>query len=271
MIHPSAVVHSKAQLDPTVHVGPYAVVDEQVVIEAGCRIGPHAYLTGRTHVGRNNQFHAGCVIGDAPQDLKYRGEPTGLRIGDGNVFREHVTVHRSNSLTEDTVIGAKCFFMAHSHVGHNSQVGDRVIMANGALLGGHVTIGDRAFISGNCLVHQFTRVGSLALMQGGAAVSKDLPPFTVARGDNGICGLNTVGLRRAGLTSDQRIELRRLYHLLFRGHKSLRQALKQAQETYASEHALILLNFVASSRRGLCSDVGKRSESKVATGDFEID
>ncbi len=205
MIHPTAVVHPLARLDATVSVGPYTVIDEHVVVGPDCRIGPHVYLTGHTTIGARNCFHANCVIGDAPQDLKYTGEPTRLRIGDHNVFREHVTVHRSNKLAEDTVIGSHGFFMAHCHVGHNSRIGDHVILANGALLGGHVTVDDRAFISGNCLVHQFTRVGTLALMQGGAAISKDLPPFTVARGDNGICGLNVVGLRRTGYTADQRL------------------------------------------------------------------
>ncbi|MEI9960981.1 MAG: hypothetical protein WDM76_07560 [Limisphaerales bacterium] len=123
--------------------------------------------------------------------MKYKGEPTKLRIGEGNVFREHVTIHRSNKNEEDTVIGSNNFFMANSHVAHNCRIGDNVILANGALLGGHAVVHDRAFISGNCLVHQFTRVGMLAIMQGGSAISKDLPPFTVARGDNGICGLTS--------------------------------------------------------------------------------
>src|SRR5919108_6171725 len=198
MIHPTAIIHPAAHLDPTVSIGPYAVIDENVVVGPGCRIGPHVHLTGRTTIGANNWFHSGCVIGDAPQDLKYRGEPTRLRIGDDNVFREHVTVHRSTNEAEETKVGARNYLMALSHVGHNVQVGDQVIIANGAMLGGHSVVQDRAFISGNCLVHQWVRVGTLALMQGGSAISKDLPPYTVARGDNAICGLNIIGLRRAG-------------------------------------------------------------------------
>jgi UDP-N-acetylglucosamine acyltransferase len=135
-------------------------------------------------------------------------------------------------------------------------LGDHVIMANGALLGGHVTIGDRAFISGNCLVHQFVRVGTLALMQGGAAISKDLPPFTVARGDNGICGLNAVGLRRAGFTSEQRLELKQLYHALFRSGQNLGAARAAASKQFSSPAALLLLDFVAVSKRGICGDTG---------------
>ena len=146
MIHPSAVIHPSAKLGANVRIGPCAVIEADVELGADCVVGPHVYLTGVTTIGNGNQFHAGCVIGDAPQDLKYKNEPTRLRIGDNNVFREHVTVHRSNKLAEDTVIGSNCLFMANSHVGHNSLVGDSVILANGALLGGHVTVGDRAFI-----------------------------------------------------------------------------------------------------------------------------
>jgi UDP-N-acetylglucosamine acyltransferase len=270
MIHPTAIVHAKAQIDPTAEVGPYCVIDEHVVIGPDCRLGPHVYLTGHTLIGRGNRFHAGCVMGDAPQDLKYRDERTRLRIGDGNVFREHVTVHRSNSLNEDTVIGSHNFLMAHSHVGHNAHVGSHIIVANGALLAGHVRIDDRAFISGNCLVHQFARVGTLALMQGGSAVSKDLPPFTIARGDNGLCGLNTVGLRRAGVASDERLELRRLYHALFRGGERLHLALERSRSQFKSERARVLIEFVAAAERGVCADAGKApSEPRESEPDPE--
>jgi len=205
-------------------------------------------------------------VGDAPQDLKYRDEPTRLRIGDHNVFREHTTVHRSNKLAEDTEIGSNNFFMANSHVGHNCVIGNHVIMANGTLLGGHVLVGDRAFISGNCLVHQFTRVGSLALMQGGSAISKDLPPFTIARGANGICGLNMIGLRRAGFSGEQRLELKRLYHLLFRGDGRLSELVAAARLQFKSEPAGNMLDFVAASKRGICADTGSgRRTSSVET------
>jgi UDP-N-acetylglucosamine acyltransferase len=256
MIHPTAIIHPQAKLDATVQVGPFAVIDAGVELGAGCVVGPHVYLTGETKIGAGNRFHAGCVIGDAPQDLKYKNEPTRLRIGDDNVFREHVTVHRSNKTAEDTVIGSHNFFMANSHVAHNCAVGDHVILANGALLGGHAVVQDRAFISGNCLVHQFTRVGALAIMQGGAAISQDLPPFTIAQRENEICGLNVVGLRRAGFTAEQRLELKRLYHLLFRRGKNLREALAAARKNFNGTTAKILLDFVAAAKRGVCSDSG---------------
>jgi len=260
MIHPTAIIHPKAQLHNSATVGAYAVIDEHVVVGPDCRIGPHVHLTGRTTMGADNSFHTGCVIGDAPQDLKYRDEPTRLRIGDRNVFREHVTVHRANKETEDTVIGSQNYLMAHCHVGHNTQLGNHVILANGALLGGHVIVQDGAFISGNCMVHQFVRVGTLALMRGGVAISMDLPPYTVAREVNSICGLNTVGLRRAGFASEVRLELKRLYHALFRSGQRLSAALAAARQEFQSEHAKALIEFVAGSKRGLCADVGTSGE-----------
>jgi len=256
MIHPTAIVHPQAKLDPTVRVGPYAVIDEGVELGARCVVGPHVYLTGLTAVGAHNLFHAGCVIGDAPQDMKYQGEPTRLRIGDHNVFHEHVTIHRSTKTDEETVVGSHNFLMANCHIGHNSRLGDHIIIANGVLLGGYVMVQDRAFLSGNCLVHQFCRVGTLALMQGGSAISKDLPSFTIARGDNGLCGLNVVGLRRAGFTAAQRLELKRLYHALFRTGKNLRAALEAAQSEFTSPTAKILLDFITQARRGVCVDRG---------------
>jgi len=253
MIHPTAIIHPQARLGAGVRVGPYAVIDADVELGENCVVGPQVYLTGHTKIGAANHFHAGCVIGDAPQDLKYQGEPTRLVIGDHNVFREHVTVHRSNKLAEDTVIGSHNLLMAGSHVAHNCRLGNHIILVNGALLAGHVTVADRAFISGNCLVHQFVRVGTLTMMRGGAAISQDLPPFTVARGENRICGLNTVGLRRAGISAGERLELKRLYHALFRGGKNLRAAVAAAQPVFAGAACQTLLDFVAATKRGVCS------------------
>jgi UDP-N-acetylglucosamine acyltransferase len=261
LIHSTAIVHPKAKIDSTVSIGAYAIVDEGVELGPHCVVGPHVQLTGLTSIGAHNHFHAGCVIGDAPQDLKYKGEPTRLRIGEHNVFREQVTVHRSSKLAEDTVIGSHNFLMVNSHVGHNCQLGDHVILANGALLGGHVTVGDRAFLSGNCLVHQFVRVGTLALMQGGSAISKDLPPYTVARGNNGICGLNIIGLRRAGLTTEERLELKRLYQFLFRSNQNLRAAVARALPEFTGHAARVLLDFVATAKRGVCTNVSRQVES----------
>lgn len=262
MIHPTAIIHPKAKLDSTVSVGPFAVIDEGVELGADCVVGPHVYLTGLTVIGTGNRFHAGCVVGDAPQDLKYRNEPTRLRIGDHNVFREHVTIHRSTTLDGETVIGSNNYLMVNCHIAHNCKLGDHIIIVNGALLAGHVTVHDRAFISGNCLIHQFTRIGTLTMMQGKAGIGQDLPPFTIGHGINRICGLNVVGLRRAGFTAEQRIELKRLYHLLFRSGKNLPAALAEARKDFDSAPAKVLLDFIADAKRGVCSDPGSAADPK---------
>jgi len=254
MIHPTAIIHPRAQVDPSVRVGPYAVIDEHVVVGPDCHLGPHVHLTGRTVIGAGNRFFSGAVIGESPQDFKHKGDASGVRLGDHNTFREHVTVHGANSAGEETVIGSHNLLMVGSHVAHNCVLGNHLIITNGALLGGHVSVADRVIISGNCCVHQFVRIGTFALMQGGSCISKDLPPYTVARGGNGICGLNTIGLRRAGFPPAQRLELRKLYHALFRGRQNLGAARAAAEQQFTSEPARVLLEFIAASKRGVCRD-----------------
>lgn len=259
MIHPTAIISSKAKLDATVQVGPYAIIDADVELGAGCVVGPHVYLTGLLSCGAGNRFHAGCVIGDAPQDLKYDGTPTRVRIGDNNVFREHVTVHRATKPDGETVIGSNNLLMANVHIGHNSHVHNHVILANGVLLAGHVTIFDRAFISGNAAVHQFVRVGTLAMMQGLSGVTQDLPPFAVSKAMNEMCGLNIVGMRRAGINAADRLEVKKLYRELFRSGKNLRAAVTEAQGNFTGEPAKTMLAFIAESKRGVVADCSHAS------------
>ena len=260
MIHPTAIISPKAKLDPSVQVGPYAIIDDGVELGAGCVVGPHVYLTGLLKVGAGNHFHAGCVIGDSPQDLKYDGTPTRVRIGDNNVFREHVTIHRATKPDGETIIGSNNLLMANVHVGHNSHVHDHVILANGVLLAGHVTIFDRAFLSGNAAVHQFVRVGTLAMMQGLSGVTQDLPPFTVSRAMNEMCGLNVVGMRRAGINAADRLEVKKLYRQLFRSGKNLRAAVAEAQGKFTGESAKTMLAFVTAAKRGVVADCGDVGE-----------
>ncbi len=255
MIHPTAIIHENAQVHTGAEIGPYSIIDEYVTVGADCKIGPHAHITGHTTIGKSNHFHAGCVIGDNPQDVKYNNQPTRLVIGDRNTFREHVTIHRSNTLDEDTVIGSENIFMASSHVGHNSIVGNKVILANGALVGGHAMIGDGAFLSGNAVVHQFCRVGSMAMMQGCAGVSLDLPPFTIVRGINGMCGLNSIGLKRAGFAAEERMELKKAYRAIFLSENLLKESLDKARAEFTGVLAGQLIDFVAASERGICSHV----------------
>lgn len=267
MIHPTASIHSKAHVDPRakigagVRVGPFAVIDADVELGDNCLVGPHVYITGVTKIGSGNKFHCNAVIGDAPQDLKYKDAPTRTRIGDNNVFREGVTVHRATKVGEETVIGSHNFFMANSHVAHNCIVGNHVIVCNNSLLAGHVELKDRVFISGNCAVHQFCRVGTLAMMQGNSAISKDLPPFTVSHQVNVICGLNVVGLRRAGLTAAERAEIKQLYKFIFRAGLNFRQAVRDAREKFNSPAAKMFLDFISDAKRSICSEDGRRQTS----------
>ena len=258
MIHPTALIDAKAELHETVRVGPYVVIEGEVRIEEGTSIGPHVHLAGRTTVGKNNTIHTGAVIGEPPQDMKYKGAPTGLRVGNNNIIREHVTIHRSNSQEEDTIIGRGNFFMAHSHVGHNAQVGNENVFANGALVGGHAEIEDKVFLSGNCAVHQFVRIGTLAMMQGNAAVSQDLPPYTIGFGVNKICGLNVVGLRRAGFTAEQRQELHYHYKRIFLEGNNIGKTIREALAQAPGDKARILLEFIANSERGVCAHASRK-------------
>ena len=262
MIHPTAIVHPKAQLDSSVRVGPYAIIDEDVQLGPGCIVGPRVYLTGKTDVGSDNRFFAGCVIGEAPQDLKYKGEPTGLSIGKGNTFREHCTVNRSCDPELKTTIGSNNLLMANCHVAHDCRIANSVIFANGVAIAGHVTMDDRAFLSGNCLVHQFCRVGTMAIMRGGSAISQDLPPYTVSHRTNELCGLNIIGMRRAGLSSEDRMEIKRLYRKLFRSKKNLSQAVAEASQHNWAPAARLMLDFVKTSKRGVCSDTTRRLTSE---------
>jgi len=258
MIHPTALISHQAELHDTVKVGPYVVIEGEVEIEEGTSIGPHVHLTGRTKIGKNNVIHTAAVIGEAPQDMKYSGEPTELLIGNENTIREHVTLHRSNTPEEATEIGGRNFFMAHSHVGHNASVGNENIFANGALVGGHAEIANKVFLSGNCAVHQFVRIGDLAMMQGSSAISQDLPPYTMGFGVNKLCGLNVIGLRRAGFTAEQRQELQYHYKRIFLERGSIGKTVQEALALSPGDKARALLEFIAESRIGVCSHANRK-------------
>jgi UDP-N-acetylglucosamine acyltransferase len=254
MIHPTAIIHPRARIHPSVQVGAYSIIDEYVELGAGCKVHHHVYLTGHMTAGEDNFFGVGSVIGSPPQDTKYKGAVTRLRIGNGNVFREMVTIHCSNTDAEDTVIGNECFFMANSHVGHNAVIGNQVILANSALVAGHVTVGDRAFISGNTAIHQFVRIGELAMIQGVSAMSCDVPPYTTAFDKNLIAGLNIVGLRRAGISAQERMELKRVYNFLFRTQLKRNDAVHQAEQLFLLPPSRKMIEFVKSSKRGMPCD-----------------
>ena len=252
-IHPTAVIDPRAEIDGEVEIGPYVVIDGPVKIKRRTRVMAHAYITGWTEVGEGNEIHPGAVLGDAPQDLAYRGEESYLRIGDRNIFREHVQLHRGTAPASSTVIGNDNFLMAGSHVAHNCKLGDHVVLANGALLGGYVEVGDRAFISGHCVVHQFVRVGELSLMRGLSGVSKDVPPYSIVDWQHRVRGVKAVGLKRAGFDERRIREIKEVFRILFRKGRNLSLALKEVEVREGnSVDVLALLEFIKSSKRGVC-------------------
>jgi UDP-N-acetylglucosamine acyltransferase len=253
-IHPTATVYPKAELGQDVDIGPYAVIGEHVRLGDGTRVGPHAVIDGWTTVGQHCDVGVGAALGGAPQDLKYRGQRSFLRIGDHSCIREYVTVHRSAEEDGTTSIGSRVFLMAYTHVAHDCRLGDHVIMVNYAGLSGYVEVEDRAFISGHNAVHQFVRIGYLAMVSGASRVVKDVPPFMIAEGNpTRIRGLNVVGMRRLGLAPQARAELRQAYRLLYRSGLNVSQALERLRRagTTGSE-VQRLIAFVEAAKRGIC-------------------
>jgi len=228
-IHPTAVVSPEAELADAVEVGPFGVIEGRVRIGRGCVLRPYVHLCGPLTMGAGNVVYSGCVLGERPQHLRYNNEPTSLEIGDRNTIREHVTIHRGTAQARATRIGSDNFLMAHSHVAHDCQIGNRCILANGALLGGHCTLADNAYVSGNSAVHQFVRIGRLAMLSGCSATTKDIPPFLIQQGIDNVAGINVVGMRRAGLSSEQINAVRSAFRILFRDGLVLPAALAKLE------------------------------------------
>jgi UDP-N-acetylglucosamine acyltransferase len=270
-IHPTASIHPNAKLAEGVSIGPYAVIGEHVQLGAGTMVAPHAVIEGWTSIGQYCDIGVGAVLGGAPQDLKYRGQRSFLRIGDHTCIREYVTVHRSAEEDGVTSIGAHDFLMAYTHVAHDCRLGDYVIMVNYAGLSGYVEVEDRAFISGHNAVHQFVRIGYLAMISGASRVVKDIPPFMLAEGNpTRVRGLNVVGMRRLGLTPQVRRELRRAYRLLYRSGFNTSQALdSMRQEGLSSHEVQHLMAFVEGAKRGICG--GLRPGERDGAGDAGVD
>jgi UDP-N-acetylglucosamine acyltransferase len=258
LIHPTAVISDEARLGEGVRVGPFAVIEGPVAVGAGSTIRPHAHLIGPLAVGASNDIGTGVVLGGAPQHLGYRGETTDLVIGDANIFREHVTVHRGMPVgvgpgTGVTRVGNRNLFMANSHVAHDCLVGDDCLFANGAVLGGHVTVGDRALLSGNSAVHKFCRVGRLGLLSGASATSKDVAPFWVMQEVNQVRGVNTIGMRRAGIPTPEIQAVRRAFAIIYVERLPISAALLRIELEFGQFAAIReLVAFIRSSKRGIC-------------------
>ena len=257
LIHPTAIVSPEARLAPDVRVGPLALIDGPVVLGPGCTVAAQARLIGPLTAGPNNSFDTGCVIGGAPQHTAYNGDPTRVEIGSGNTFREHATVHRGMPVgvgpgTGVTLIGDGNLFMAGAHVAHDCVVGNHGMYANSALLAGHVVTADRVFLSGNSAVHQFCRVGRLAMVAGVSASTKDVPPFWVIQDVNRVCGVNVIGMRRAGVPTAEIQAVRRVFRSIYIEKLLIPIAMMRAEAEFGSLPAVReLIDFVRSSKRGV--------------------
>ncbi|MET0151465.1 MAG: acyl-ACP--UDP-N-acetylglucosamine O-acyltransferase [Candidatus Binatia bacterium] len=268
MIHPTAVVDPRAEIDASASIGPYVVIEGPARIGTRTQIAAHAIVTGGAEIGADNVIHSGAVIGDAPQDIAFEGAESFLRIGDGNVFREHATIHRGTKPGSETRIGDRNYFMQNSHVAHNCRIGDDAIVAGGALLSGYVELGDRGFVSGNCVVHQFVRIGRLALLRGLSRTSRDVPPFCIMDGTHTVRAINLIGLRRAGFSPQSIRDIRSAFKALFLRSRNLKRALEEVDPA-ASDEVRELVEFIRASRRGVCFGPRESQPTAASIGDDE--
>ena len=253
-IHPTAIVDPAAKLAANVEIGPFSIIGPHVTIDEKTAVQSHVVIEGEVAIGSGNFIGHGAIIGAPPQDVAFSpARKTRVEIGDDNIIREYCTIHRGSSDGSATKIGYKNFLMAGAHVGHNCLIGNNVVVANNCLLAGHVRVDDGAFLGGGSTFHQFMHIGRLVMVQGSSAFGKDLPPFVVAAERNSVFGLNIVGMRRAGLSANDRDEIKEAFKLVYLSGLNTSQALKKAQTMTFAAPAREFLDFVAGSKkRGIC-------------------
>lgn len=254
MIDPRAVIDARAEIAADVEIGPYSIIDAEVSIAQGCHIGPHVVIRGPTRLGANNRVFQFASIGDAPQDKKYKGEPTRLEIGAGNTFREYCTVNRGTTHDKGvTRIGDDNWFMAYTHVAHDCQVGSHCVLANFATLGGHVELGDWVIMAGFSGVHQFCKIGAHCFVANNAAVTRDVPPYLIVTGQPAEPhSVNAEGLKRRGFSSEQIRNIRNAFKILYRSELKLAAATEQLRALAASQPELVLfVEFLATTTRSV--------------------
>ena len=250
MIHATAIIHPTAKLGANVSVGPYAIVEEGAELGEGCVLAAHTIVRRGAVLGRGVRLDSFAVVGGDPQDFKFDpATPSGVRIGDGAVLREGVTVHRATKPGVWTVIGAGALLMGNSHVGHDCQVGAKVVLANGALLAGHIEVGEGSFLSGGTVFHQFIRIGEGVMVSGNARIGLDIPPFTLATERNELHGFNVVGLKRRGCDATALAELKLLYKTVYQGGAPRANA-AAAGALAKSEYGKKFLAFFVGGKRG---------------------
>jgi len=267
-VHSTAVVAPGATLGPGVAIGPYCVVGENAALGEGVELMSHVVIAGHTSIGRNTKIYPFASLGQPPQHLKYAGEPTRLEIGEANIIREHVTMNTGTAQGGGvTRVGDGNFFMVNSHVAHDCHVGNQVVMANNAVLGGHVTVGDFAVFGGNCAVHQFVRIGRYAMISGVCGVAEDVIPFGYAfalfNNRASLGGLNLIGLKRRGMSRERIQTLRTAYRLLFAEEGTLKERVEDVAAMYRDHEAVMeIVDFIrADASRNICLPTTGRQNS----------
>lgn len=254
-IHPTALVAKGATLGHGVVVGPYSIVGPKVVLGDNVHIGPHVTVENRTTIGARSVIYQFASIGVVPQDLKFRGEDAVLVIGEENSIRQYVNMSiGSESGGGRTQIGRRCLFMVYTHVAHDCMIGDNVVFANGVALAGHVHVQEHAFVGGLAAVHQFCRLGTRAMIGGGSMVAQDVPPFCMVQGDRAVpVGINTVGVKRAGYSTDALRDLKTMYRLLYNESLTQEDAIARIEaEVPDADYRRTFVEFLRSSERGVC-------------------
>ncbi len=255
VIHPTAIISPEAKLGANVRVGPYCVIEAGVELGDGCVLHSHVVIGGPSKIGRDNEFFPFAAVGGKTQDLKYIGEPTWLEVGDRNVFRENCTIHRGTREEIPTRIGSDNLFLCYSHVAHDCQLGNHIILSNNGTLGGHVEVEDHAIVSGLAAIHQFTRIGCHSIIGGCAKIVQDVPPYMIVDGNPGATrGLNQVGLQRRGFDEDDIKALKAAYKKLFlKKDGNLATALSSLKADRPASHAPVqhLIEFIENSKRGV--------------------
>jgi UDP-N-acetylglucosamine acyltransferase len=253
MIHPTAIIDSRAEIDPTASIGPYAIIEGPVKLRANVKVEAHAQVLGDATIGAGTVIGRAAIIGADPQDLSFKPETESFTvIGENNVIREQVTIHRGSKTGSATRVGEGNFIMATAHFAHDVQIGNKNVIANAALLAGHVHVGNNVFIGGGSVFHQFIRIGDFCMFQGNSSFSKDLPPYCIGNLLNRVAGINVIGLRRAGFTAADRAEVKRVVDLLFRSGLNRSQALEAiAQEAWGTPAQRFIDFIQAPSKKGI--------------------
>lgn len=264
IIHPTAIIGSNVSLGDENSIGPGVTIESGVRFGRRNRIFQGTFIGTGTELGDDNEIHMNAVIGHTPQDLAYKNEDTETKIGNKNVIREFVTIHRGTKAGTSTVIGHENFIMAYCHIAHNCCLGNRIIMVNQASLTGHCVVEDRAFLSGMTGFHQFTRIGMLAMVSALSAFNKDIPPFVICGGRPGVAqGINVVGMRRAGIGSEVRKEIKESYRLLYRSGLNTTQAIEAIKKSFKSSEVVHFVKFIEASKRGIIDGSGTVTDTIV--------